>query len=93
MLESGPNVRFFWVAMNSDYSSVSLARSWREGRISPDDLFEAKGKRLTTYPVESIEDITPEPIEEELPQEELEPETPEPQEENTDGQLNLFDND
>ena len=47
MLESGPNVRFFWVAMNSDYSSVSLARSWREGRISPDDLFEAKGKRLT----------------------------------------------
>ncbi|MBQ2441460.1 MAG: DNA gyrase/topoisomerase IV subunit A, partial [Paludibacteraceae bacterium] len=53
---------------------------------------QAKGKRLTTYPVESIEDITPEPIEEELPQEELESETPEPQE-NTDGQLNLFDND
>ncbi len=54
---------------------------------------QAKGKRLTTYPVELIEDITPEPIEEDLPQEELEPETPEPQEENTDGQLNLFDND
>lgn len=45
--ESNPNVRYFWVAMNDYYSADALARSWREKRISPDDLFEANNKRLT----------------------------------------------
>jgi len=44
---SDPNVRVVWVKMGSEYSVASLARSWREGRISPDEQFEFVGRRMS----------------------------------------------
>ena len=43
----GPNMRVLWVGMGAEYSVASLARSWREGRISPDEQFEFDGKRMS----------------------------------------------
>ena len=42
----GPNVKIFWVEMKCEYSAASLARSWREGRISLDAPMEFDGVRM-----------------------------------------------
>ena len=45
--EDGPNMWVLWVEMGAEYSLASLARSWREGRVSPEAMMEFGGARMT----------------------------------------------
>lgn len=44
---AGPNTRYLRVSLGSVFTAAGLARSWREGRIEPDEILELDGKRLT----------------------------------------------
>ena len=47
LYSDGPDVRYYWPLVGSFHTAASLARSWREGRISPDEYLELSGHRLT----------------------------------------------
>lgn len=47
MATDGPNTRYLRVDLGSVFTADGLARSWREGRIEPDEILEHDGKRLT----------------------------------------------
>ena len=47
MSADGPNTRYLRVNLGSVFTAAALARSWREGRVEPDEILELDGKRLT----------------------------------------------
>lgn len=47
MAESSPNTRYLRVDLGSVFTAAALARSWREGRVEPDEILELDGKRFT----------------------------------------------
>lgn len=47
MSADGPNTRYLRVDLGSIFTAAALARSWREGRVDPDEILEFDGKRLT----------------------------------------------
>lgn len=47
MSADGPDTRYLRVDLGSVFTAAALARSWREGRVEPDEILELDGKRLT----------------------------------------------
>lgn len=47
MSESSPNVQYRRVSLDCVFTAASLARSWREGRVEPDELLEIDNLRIT----------------------------------------------
>ena len=47
MSADGPNTRYLRVDLGSVFTAAALVRSWREGRVEPNETLEIDGKRLT----------------------------------------------
>ena len=47
MSTDGPNSRYLRVSLDCAFTADALARSWREGRVEPDEVLERDGRRLT----------------------------------------------
>lgn len=43
----GPNTRYLRVDLGSVFTAAALVRSWREGRVEPDEILELDGRKLT----------------------------------------------
>lgn len=47
MISGGLNTKYLRIELDCVSTADSLARSWREGRVSPDEILEIGGRRLT----------------------------------------------